>query len=69
MTIFLLALSIGALIIVSVIAFPFMGLAFLPVFLIAFVALLAWMYTFVRRGPRELPERTTSPNEGELGER
>ena len=69
MTIFIVAIAVGAIIVVSVLAFPFLGLAFLPVFVLAFLALIGWAYTFIRRGPRGLPERTTSPSEPELDKR
>jgi hypothetical protein len=48
-----------------VLAFPFVGLALIPVFLVGLLAVIGFGYRFASRGPEGLPERTTSPGEPE----
>ena len=63
-----LLIGFGLIVFVAILAFPFVGLALLPVFALALLAMLGYGYTFVRRGPGGVPERTTSPREpNELG--
>ena len=50
---------------VTILAFPFVGLALLPVMILAVLALIGWGYMAMRRGPAGVPERTTSPSEPE----
>ena len=57
--------AFGAIVVVAIVAFPFVGLALLPVFLIALLAVIGFGYRFASRGPEGLPERTTSPSEPE----
>jgi hypothetical protein len=65
-----LLMSFGIVIVFAILAFPFVGLALIPVFVLALLALIGWSYEFVHRGPRGLAERTTSPREpNELGRR
>ncbi len=58
----LLLLALG-----TVLLFPVVGIAMLPVAVIGVIALIAWGVVVARRGPGALPERTTSPDEPPLG--
>jgi hypothetical protein len=65
-----LLMTFGVVVVFAILAFPFVGLALIPVFVLGLLAVIGWNYEFVRRGPRGLPERTTSPREpNELGRR
>ena len=58
----------GIVVVVTILAFPFVGLALIPVFLLGLLATVGFSYRFASRGPEGLPERTTSPDEpNELG--
>jgi hypothetical protein len=56
---------LGVVVVVAIVAFPFAGLALIPVFLLALLAVVGFGYRFASRGPEGLPERTTSPSEPE----
>lgn len=60
-----LLVAFGVIVVVAILAFPFVGLALIPVFLIALLMVLGFGYRFASRGPEGLPERTTSPGEPE----
>jgi hypothetical protein len=64
-----LLIAFGVIVAVAILAFPFVGLALIPVFVIALLAMAGFGYRFASRGPEGLPERTTSPDEpNELGQ-
>ena len=67
MAILLVGLLLLALL--SVLLFPVVGIAMLPVVALGILALLGWVFVVAKRGPRALPERTTSPSEPPLGQR
>ena len=61
--------AFGIIVVITIIAFPFVGLALIPVFVLALLAMIGFGWRFGSRGPEGLPERTTSPDEpNELGQ-
>ena len=61
-----LAIVIGLFVVISLVLFPFVGFAMIPVAILAIVAGVAWAVIAARRGPEALPEH---PAPGEERER
>jgi hypothetical protein len=61
---FLIAIVLAFVVLVSLVAFPFVGLAMIPVIVLGVAAGLAWLWITARRGPAALPEHPAPLEEG-----